>query len=223
MSGHKDHTLFRQWVFNCSAGELLGIGLAGGIAVLLNTVMGEPYSPEQKVIMLLVMAGAGAAEGTSVSWFQWRVLRRWYPHLMFFSWWRVTTTAAVLGWLLGMTPSLFMSPGNGTAEQPSWPVVFLLAVAGGMLAGSMFGWFQYLELRKHTARAGWWIMGNSAAWSLALCVIFGGATWPSAVTPVPWILFSALVSGSVAGACLGGVTGWFLKYKIMGRSYWMAH
>lgn len=215
MRKHQNHTLFRQWVVNCSVGELLGIGVAGSVALLLNMVMGEPVLPGQKMFVLFVMVLAGAAEGSSVSWFQWRVLRRWYPRMQYFGWWRVTTAAAVIGWLLGMIPSLFFPAGEGAGEPSSWLVLFLVTAGGGAVAGTMFGGFQYRELRKHTRRAGWWVLANTAAWSLAMCIIFLGATWPSAATPAGWIVVSALLSGLLAGACLGVVTGWFLKHRIV--------
>lgn len=223
MTGHKDHTLFRQWIVNCSAGELIGIGVAGSVALLLNTLMGEPQALGQKLLVLLVMVLAGAAEGSSVSWFQWRVLRKWYPRMKFQGWWKTTTAAAVIGWLLGMIPSLFLVSGTAAAGQPSWLVILLMAAGGGAVAGAMFGGFQFLELRKHTRRAGWWMVANAAAWSLAMCVIFIGATWPSATTPAGWIVISALVSGCVAGLLLGGVTGWFLRHKIIADPFTLAH
>lgn len=220
---HKDDILFRRWVLNCSAGELLGIGLAGGVALLLNILMGEPHTGAQKVVVLLAMTLAGAVEGSSVSWFQWRVLRKWYSQLKFLAWWKFTTAAAVTGWLLGMMPSLFLAPQGQSGRQPSWLVILLVAAVGGAAAGALFGWCQFLELRKHTSRASWWIAANTAAWSGAMCVIFIGASWPSEVTPATWILTSAVVSGCLAGACLGLVTGWFLKHKIIGPPFLLAH
>lgn len=208
---------------NCSAGELLGIGLAGSTALLLNTLMGEPQTFAQKLLVLLFMLLAGTAEGSSISWFQWRVLRKWYPSLTFFGWWKPTTGAAVLGWLLGMMPSLFLGPGPTSTGQPSWAAVLAVAAVGGAVAGVLFGWLQFLELRKHSGRARWWVVANAVAWSLAMVVIFIGATWPSATTPAAWILVSAVVSGCLAGGCLGVVTGWFLKRKILKEPFILAH
>lgn len=212
---YNGNKMFRHWVLNCSAGELIGIGLAGSLAVALNVLVGEPQTLSQKLLVLLGMLGAGVVEGTSVSWFQWKVLSKLFPELSFRRWWKLTTAVALLGWTLGMLPSLFLQGGKPSAAvEPEWWWVLPAALAGGALAGGLFGLFQYFELRRHAPHAGWWIPANMLAWSVAMCLIFAGATWPDADTPALWIILSALVSGCGAGALLGVVTGWFLFKKI---------
>jgi hypothetical protein len=107
--------------------------------------------------------------------------------------------------------------------EPNMLFVVLSAAAGGALAGSLFGWFQSFELRKHTARWYWWILANLLAWSVAMVVIFIGATWPGVDTPVSWIIVSAIVSGCLAGLALGMITGWFLVNKIIDKTALLAH
>lgn len=50
---------FIKWVINCSLGELLGIGIAGSMAVALNYWIDEPQTPMQKVLVLFIMLLAG--------------------------------------------------------------------------------------------------------------------------------------------------------------------
>lgn len=218
-----NNKLYTQWVINCSAGELLGIGIAGGIAVAINSVMSEPYSTGQKINVLFAMLLAGAFEGTSVAWFQWRVLRHVYPTMRFINWWKWTVAIAVFGWTMGMLPSLFFI--NSTAQPPYEPALWFVAVtaaAGGALAGALFGWAQSFELRKHTDKWMWWIVANTLAWSVAMVIIFMGATWPAAETPAVWIITSAIISGCFAGLSLGIITGWFLVNRIIDKTMMLA-
>jgi hypothetical protein len=78
-----------QWMINCSIGELLGIGIAGGMAVTINNTIGEPHTTEQKLLVLLLMLVAGALEGTSIAWFQWKVLKQVFPTVLFRNWWKL--------------------------------------------------------------------------------------------------------------------------------------
>ncbi|MBD0377882.1 MAG: hypothetical protein ICV51_19920 [Flavisolibacter sp.] len=209
-------SLHIKWVINCSIGELIGIGLAGSIAVAVNHWLGEPQSFLQKSFVLIIMLFAGALEGTSIAWFQWQVLHHLFPRMKFISWWRWTVLIALLGWAAGTTPSLFLSgsePSSGS--EPGFFLIAIVAVVGGGIAGALFGLFQSFVLKKHTGKWPWWIIANTIAWSVAMLIIFAGATWPSAVTPVPVIVLSAIISGCLAGLSLGVVTGLFLFHKIV--------
>ena len=51
---------WRKWTLACAVGELIGIGLAGAIAVGLNQLPEEPVTVEQKLFHLGAMLFAGA-------------------------------------------------------------------------------------------------------------------------------------------------------------------
>jgi predicted membrane protein len=208
--------LFRKWIINCALGELLGIGMAGAIAVALNRYLGEPQTTAQKLVVLLVMLVAGTVEGTSIAVFQWNVLKQIFPKMQLQNWWKWTVLIAVLGWGIGMLPSLFFTQpaATNTAEPAMW-MIAMVAGGGGAAAGVLFGLFQSIELKKHTPNWKWWIAANMFAWSVAMLLIFIGATWPSAATPVSLIILSAIISGCLAGLSLGVVTGFFLFKKIL--------
>src|SRR3954463_11872882 len=118
--------LFRKWVINCAFGELLGIGAAGCIAVAVNYYIGEPHSLTQKLFVLFTMLVAGTVEGTSVAVFQWIVLRHLFPGMKLSAWWKWTVSIALIGWSVGMLPSLFFTRSSPTApvaetnEQSMW-------------------------------------------------------------------------------------------------------
>src|SRR4051794_39198632 len=211
--------LFRKWVINCALGELLGIGAAGCIAVAVNYYLGEPQSLTQKIFVLFTMLVAGTIEGTSIAVFQWRVLRHLFPTMRLIAWWKWTVAIALLGWGLGMLPSLFFTQPSSTAAtgttEPSMWLITIMAVSGGAVAGALFGLFQSFELKKHSSKWKWWITANTLAWSVAMLMIFIGATWPSATTPVSLIILSAIISGCLAGLGLGIITGVFLFKQVL--------
>jgi hypothetical protein len=208
---------FRKWVSNCALGELLGMGAAGCIAVAVNYYLGEPQSWIQKIFVLFTMLVAGSIEGTSIAVFQWRVLRHLFPGMKLIAWWKWTVAIALLGWGLGMLPSLFFTQSSSTTEttEPSMWLIATMAVGGGAIAGTLFGLFQSFELRKHYSKGKWWIIANTLAWSVAMLIIFIGASWPSATTPVSLIILSAIISGCLAGMSLGVITGIFLFKQVL--------
>jgi len=203
--------LYRKWIINCAFGELSGIGIAGSIAVAVNYYLGEPQDLLQKIIVLLVMLVAGAIEGTSIAYFQWKVLYHLFSKMKLAAWWKWTVLVALLGWGVGMTPSLFFAQSStaGATEPAMW-MIAIIATGSGAAAGVLFGLFQSFELKKHCSRWKWWIIANGLAWSVAMLIIFIGATWPSVNTPVSLIILSAIVSGCLAGLSLGVISGFFL-------------
>ena len=209
---------FRKWIVNCALGELLGIGAAGSIAVAVNYSLGEPQSLMQKIVVLFTMLVAGAIEGTAIAVFQWKVLRHLFPKMKLLSWWKWTVAIALLGWGLGMLPSLFLTQSSTAAAETTEPSMWLIAIVatcGGAIGGSLFGLFQSFELKKHSSKWKWWIIANTLAWSIAMLIIFIGASWPSATTPVSLIILSAIISGCLAGLSLGVITGVFLFKKVL--------
>jgi hypothetical protein len=102
-------SFYRRWIVACTAGELVGIGVATSAALAINTLIGEPQSLGSGLLILATFAAVGAVEGTALAGFQWRVLRTRLPRLRAAEWIGVTAALAVAGWIVGMTPSLFMS------------------------------------------------------------------------------------------------------------------
>lgn len=159
---------FIRWTFNCAMGELAGIGAAGAIAFGVNSSLGEPETIGAKVLVLLAMMGAGLVEGSVLGWMQWRALRHKFGKVKRNEWVLFTALVAVLGWMLGMLPSLF---GGSAVEDPaaapsdidfSDPLVFgMLTIGMGLALGALFGIFQWLVLRKYVAKANRWILANA--------------------------------------------------------------
>jgi NAD(P)-dependent dehydrogenase (short-subunit alcohol dehydrogenase family) len=187
---------------------LVGIGAATGVALALNALMGEPRSLGSRFLTLATFAAVGAVEGTALAGFQWRVLRTRLPRLRAAEWIGVTVALAVVGWIAGMTPSLFMShEPTGAQEEPGLMIVLLAAAMAGAGAGVCFGAAQWFILRRHAERADRWIWIHGAAWALAMTAIFLGASLPTAEWSAWSIALTGAIGGVLGGVLLGAVTG----------------
>jgi hypothetical protein len=77
----------------------------------------------------------------------------------------------------------------------------------GLVLGPVLGVPQWLALRGHVVRAGWWVPANSAAWALGMPVVFAVA---GSVPPgLPRAALIAVILGTLfaAGAVVGAVHG----------------
>lgn len=209
--------LWFKWTFNCAIGELLGIACAGAIAFLVNMLIGEPHTFGSKLVVLLAMMFAGLIEGTILGLFQWKVLVTKFQNLPQREWIFYTVLVAVLGWFLGMLPSLiFIPPESPNLEVDPFldfsdPFVFtFLSVSAGLLLGAIFGLFQWFSLRKYTPKAYKWIVANALGWGMGLGWIYLFASFPTDQSTLIFNILMGLVGGVLAGFSVGAITGLFL-------------
>jgi len=211
-------TLWKKWTINCAIGELLGIACAGGIAYFINWSIGDPQSVGAKSIVLLAMMFAGLLEGSILSYLQWKVLVTKFSKIPQREWLFYTALPGVLGWFLGMLPSLFIMPENTTDTKlnPNFdffnPYVFgLLSISMGLILGAIFGWFQWFSLRKYAKKAYKWIVGNALGWGLGLGWIYLFASIPNEQSSLLFNLLVGAIGGVLAGLSVGAITGLFLE------------
>jgi len=185
--------LWKKWTVHCALGELIGIGCAGLIAFIVNLLIGEPMSIGSKILVLLSMLFAGFIEGYVLAHFQWHVLVKKFTDLPKKEWIYYTVMVAVLGWLLGMLPSLFMIPettANDAAQsEPPYsnPFIFaLLSIGMGLALGALFGSFQWFSLKKYARKAHFWIIANALGWGLGLGWIYLFASIPDDIYNFGW-------------------------------------
>lgn len=200
-------SFYRRWIVACAAGELVGIGVAAGVGVAINALIGEPQSLGSRLLILATFAVVGAVEGSALAGFQWRVLRTRLPRLRVGEWVGVTVALAVAGWIVGMIPSLFINHDATVQEEPGLGIVLLMAAMAGAGAGLCFGVAQWFILRRHAERADRWIWIHAPAWALAMSAIFLGASLPSAGSSGWLIALSGAAGGVLGGLLLGAVTG----------------
>lgn len=202
--------LWRDWVLSCAIGEFIGIGLAGIVATIMLSQMGEPQTPILAWSAYAAMVAVGAVEGSAIGYFQWRILHRLFPALQARAWVGATLAVAVLGWALGMLPSTLtagMPQPAATATEPG--LDFILLASGGMGAGAglVFGFAQWLVLRRHAVHSKHWILSNMGGWAIAMAWIFLAASWPDENTSRTVVIAGGLAGGAIAGLSIGAVTG----------------
>jgi hypothetical protein len=211
------NSFWRRWTVSCAAGELLGIGCAGALAFAVNHAVGEPVTLTEKLIVLGCMLLAGAIEGTVLGWLQWRVLKEKIQLLAAKDWIGMTVLIAVLGWFLGMLPSLFFIPSDPNPTETVAPSAFEnpwvfagLSISVGLVLGALFGLFQWFALRKYVSKSTSWITANALGWGAGLGWIYLFASLPDEHSPVWANVLLGVAGGVLAGLSVGAVTGFFL-------------
>ncbi len=209
--------ILKIWTLYCATGELLGIGCAGAMAFVVNSVIGEPKTLLLKLSVLLLMLFAGFIEGLLLGIFQWNAIRYKFPKIPRNHWVLYTVLIAVLGWFLGMLPSLFFLPtepspnGNSQTIDFNNPIVFaLLSIGTGMVLGTLFGLFQWFVLRRYAQKAYQWIIANALGWGLGLGWIYLFASLPDENTTLIINITLGVFGGLLAGLSVGAVTGLYL-------------
>ncbi|MCA6364255.1 MAG: hypothetical protein IM638_14550 [Bacteroidetes bacterium] len=204
-----------RWTINCALGEVLGIGAAGLIALMVFKLLGEPQTTGSKLLVLFCMMCAGLIEGAVLGYMQWRILRQKLPELPRSNWLQYTMLIAVLGWMLGMLPSLFFfdeQPANTSTSAPPLPGTLFaaLSVGAGLLLGALFGLFQWFELKHYVHHSKQWILANALGWGAGIGWIYFFAGLPEEHTPLLETLFYAACGSILAGLSVGAITGAFL-------------
>lgn len=203
--------LWLRWTLACGAGEMIGLVYPALAAIVLAAAFGgvEPQHPAGKLAVLAVMILAGGLEGATLALFQARVLSGLLPGFRVRAWVGVTAAIAMLGWAAGMGMALFAFNGVGAATpppEPSLALVLLYAGGFGAAAGFLFGFGQWLVLRRYAEGGRAWIAAWSAAWAVAMVLIFAIAGLQTETTPAAAIIAGAAVAGAAAGLAIGAIT-----------------
>jgi hypothetical protein len=214
-----DWKLWFQWILANTVAETIGLGgtfLIGAFLLLQaeNTIGAVPAAA------LGVLAGT-LIEGSVVGTAQWLVLRRPLQKIRWRVWALATALGACVAWTLGMIPSTFMSFGSDTggaaSAQMSDLVMYALAAAMGIVLGTILGVPQWLVLRRHLPKAGWWVGANALAWMVGMVVVFIGTSFiPAEGITLPvalLLLLFVLVAGAAVGAVHGLVLIWLLRLR----------
>ncbi|MBV6655723.1 MAG: hypothetical protein KI786_18275 [Mameliella sp.] len=203
---------WQDWTVACASGEFLGITAAAAIAFGHRMLLGEPQTGSDGLLNLFFMLIAGVLEGGILAYFQYRLIGKFIPEIAWKQWLAYTVVAAVIGWMLGMLPSLFLSGNDATAtmQEPEPIIYYSLAGLMGLLLGALFGYFQWLPLKGLRKEAILWIPANAIGWAVGMVFIFIGASWPDEMTPWYLILLAGAVGGISAGLSVGAITGFFL-------------
>lgn len=202
-----DSRLLLTWVAWVSAGEALGF-LAPALAQVVTTQLNpSAITP--------ALVAAGAVEGAVLGWSQARVLKRRLPTLSAARWIAGTAVAAAIAWFIGLLLS------SDPEAWPAWPLggqIVVGALAAAVLLGSI-GFAQWLELRRHVARSGWWVAGTAAAWCVGLSVFLAVATPLWQPGQALWLtLLIGVAAGALMAVSMAVVTGLVLVRMLRAAS-----
>jgi hypothetical protein len=214
-----DWNIWFQWILANAIGETVGLGgtLVISALLLLNAQKTMGVLP---TAALAVLAGT-FIEGITVGTAQWLVLRRPMKSIRWRVWVLATAIGAFVAWTLGMIPSTFMfagaDSGGAAPAQISDLVIYALAAAMGFVLGPILGAPQWLVLRHHLPRAGWWVLANALAWMVGMVIVFVGTSFipPEGISlNVAFVLlFFLFVAGAAVGAIHGLVLAWLLHVR----------
>jgi hypothetical protein len=216
-----DWNVWFQWILANAIGETLGLGgtlVIGGL-LLLNAQKTMGILP---AAALAVLAGT-IIEGTVVGTAQWLVIRRPIKSIRWRKWVLATAIGACVAWTLGMIPSTFMfagaDSGGAASTQMSDLMIYALAAMMGLVLGSILGVPQWLVLRHHLPKAGWWVLANALAWMVGMVIVFVGTSFipPEGLSlNVAFVLLLFLfVAGAAVGAIHGLVLVWLLHLRAL--------
>jgi hypothetical protein len=183
----------RAWVLGCAAGEAGGIALVGAAyGAVSRGLLSDP-----------AIVAAGAWEGLCLGTAQALILRRLGVAAL--PWIAATVAAATLGY----AGSLAFTPGGpDTGPPPPDPPVWLLvggAAGIGAGLGVLMGLAQGLTARG-VLSLGRWVLANAMGWMPAMVAIFLPATWIAPTATLAEVALVGVLSGAMAGLCLGLVT-----------------
>lgn len=183
---HRDRRrLFLDWAVFVAVGELVGF--------LVPAVVGVRTVDLPDHLRLPAMLIGGLVEGAVLGAAQAAVLRRWLPAVHSARWILLTSAAASVAYMIVLGVMRLVD------RAPPVLQVITLAVAGAAVL-IIIGAAQWLELRRHLRRAGWWLLWTAAAWFLALGVFLAIATplWHTGQRPVTAILVGVLAGAAMA-------------------------
>ena len=205
----------RTWVVACAAAEAIGMTAAAGAARWATALTDHGVTHATAWGLLVIVLG-GLVEGTALGWLQAWALGGLLDRTGRRQWALVTVLVAGLGWAAASLPAVLAGDvandgaSDGAGGQPPLLLVLLGAAALGGAMGALLGAAQASTLR-HRVRHPWrWVLGSTAGWTLAMPVIFLGATAVPAGWPWWLVLPVGAVTGLVAGSALGLVSGSFL-------------
>ena len=197
-----------RWTALCAAAEAIGMTAAAVVARLSQSIAGESAGTGERLLALSLVVAGGLVEGVALGSLQAAGLRRLLPRLDGRRWRLVTLLVAGVGWAAASAPAAF-STADASASPP-----LLLTVGGGaalgVLMGAVLGAAQATGLRSLVSRPGRWTAANALGWAPTMSIIMIGAGTPGADWASWQVGALGTVTGLVAGAALGLVTGSFL-------------
>jgi hypothetical protein len=148
-------------------------------------------------------------EGCALGVLQGAVLASRWPRVRRGAFVALTVAVAGVGWAVASAPGV-LAGGDGGGDSPALGLILLGAAGIGLVMGPVLGCAQMLALRGAVRHPSRWVVANTAAWPIAMIVIFVGATTAGAGWSTPVVAAYGTLTGALAGAGLGLVSGVWL-------------
>ncbi|GGS28527.1 hypothetical protein [Actinokineospora fastidiosa] len=179
----------RRWIGVVTAAEFGGF--------LLPAAVGAITADAAAGVAVPALVAAGAVEGAALGLGQAAVLRAVVPGLSVPRWVGATAAAAAVAYLLGLLPSILLSP---------WALTGLAALP------LTIGFAQWLVLRRHVRRSAGWIAVTAMAWVAGLAAFLAIATplWHEGQAVAETVAVGA-VAGLAMAAIVAMITGLGLR------------
>jgi hypothetical protein len=173
------------------------LAITVGSVLLCSVSAGGPAQIEGPFVTSLRTGLVGGAIGGGfVALCQHLILRRRLTAINGWVW--VTLVAWTVGWASGwIAVDTFSALSAPYARgMPLTAVGMPLTVVIGAMAGALVGLAQWVILRRHVKRAGWWIAATAGSWGLAFVSIAAGVG----------LMYRGVIVGGVTGAALVWLT-----------------
>jgi hypothetical protein len=153
---------------------------------------GGPLIESPWVTLLRLGFLGGVMGGGFIGLCQWLILRAKVGQVNGWIWltmagWTIALTIAL--WSAGAVEQIsrMMDPGWYLSSTQAAPPNPILVVAASCVAGAVVGLGQWLLLRRHVKRAGWWIPATALGW----CIFVGAGVGIITGATLAWLLHSA--------------------------------
>jgi hypothetical protein len=196
-----------RWTGLCTLAETVGMTAAAAAAKGTHMLVGEPSDTSEVALALGLAVAGGLVEGVALGTAQSAGLSVWLGTRGRAGWLLATVAVAGLGWAAASTPAVLAGEGG---TEPPLPLMLAGALGIGLVMGAALGAAQAIVLRHRVPHPWRWVGANMAAWAVAMPIIFVGASTPASGWALPAVLGWGALTGAVAGAALGLVSGRFL-------------
>ena len=187
------------WVLASTVGAAVGLR---GIAVeVVDGVMGG--------------AVVGAVGGSVVGILQWLVMRQ---HLTRAGWWVLANTVGFAVYdVIAVSVMPYGVPLRYVAQLHVFEAVYI--VTGVAAGGAVVGILQWLVLRQHLTRAGWWVLASTVGLAVGFIVVdvtdlaftVSKALGNEMGAAIIGVIVSFATRGAVGGAITGSALVWLLR------------
>ena len=187
-----------DWKFGIlwSLATILGLVLGIAISLIVITVINKiTHISEDTIAMFIILPSIGFSVGI----LQWLNLRRRV------SWASMWIWVTAVGWMIGIPLALSLYTGLISISDSTLIDVWGKTIQATIIA-ILIGVIQWLMLRRHISRAGWWIFANLIGWNAA-SLLAGAGAMVGVLDSIPM--------GISVGAVTGLALAWLLQQPLI--------